>query len=39
MGGSALFDIHAVSMPRTLLRSCIEGLSKKQRQYYMMLKQ
>jgi 3-methyladenine DNA glycosylase AlkD len=30
-----LLDKHAATMPRTLLRSCIEGLSKKQREYYM----
>jgi 3-methyladenine DNA glycosylase AlkD len=34
----ALLDKHAVTMPRTLLRSCIEGLGKKQREYYMKLK-
>jgi 3-methyladenine DNA glycosylase AlkD len=34
----ALLDKHAATMPRTLLRSCIEGLSKKQREYYMALK-
>jgi 3-methyladenine DNA glycosylase AlkD len=32
-----LLDEHAGTMPRTLLRSCIEGLSKKQREYYMAL--
>jgi 3-methyladenine DNA glycosylase AlkD len=32
-----LLDKHAATMPRTLLRSCIEGLSKKQREHYMKL--
>lgn len=30
-----LLDKHATTMPRTLLRSAIEGLSKKQREIYM----
>jgi len=34
----ALLDKHAATMPRTLLRSCIEGLTKKQREFYMSLK-
>ena len=34
----SLLDKHAATMPRTLLRSCIEGLSKQQREYYMSLK-
>lgn len=33
-----LLDKHAATMPRTLLRSCVEGLSTKQRNYYMQLK-
>lgn len=33
-----LLDKHAATMPRTLLRSCIEGLNKKQKEYYMGLK-
>lgn len=31
----ALLDKHAATMPRTLLRSSIEGLSKKQKEHYM----
>jgi 3-methyladenine DNA glycosylase AlkD len=31
----ALLDKHATTMPRTLLRSSIEGLTKKQREQYM----
>jgi 3-methyladenine DNA glycosylase AlkD len=34
----SLLDKHAGTMPRTLLRSCIEGLSQKQRGYYMGLR-
>lgn len=34
----ALLDKHAATMPRTLLRSSIEGLGKKQKEYYMKLK-
>lgn len=34
----SLLDKHAATMPRTLLRSTIEGLTKKQREYYMNLK-
>ena len=33
----SLLDKHAATMPRTLLRSSIEGLSKKQKEYYMAL--